>query len=185
VKLEATHDEHAPRSSASLSSAGDLLLHPIAIASLGLLIINDHVFKAAWPGVVTGKLSDIGGMIFFPLFVVSAWEIVLALSRRWRGPSSRAMAIAAITSIAMFTLVKTWPVAAAEAGRAWGLAQWLLGWPYRLLAGQSAVSQTPTSIVVDPTDLVALPAVALAIWIGFARVAGTRSLLGRRRVQHG
>jgi hypothetical protein len=185
VRLEAKQHEDARRSSAGDPIPGDLLLHPLALGSLGLLVVNDHVLKAAWPGVVTGKLSDVGGMIFFPLFLVSAWEIVLALSRRWRGPSSRAMAISAIASVVTFTLVKTWPVAAAEAGRAWGLAQWLLGWPYRLLADQSVASPTTTTMVVDPTDLLALPAVGLAIWIGIARIAGTASLLGRRSVEHG
>jgi hypothetical protein len=36
-----------------------LLASPVFAVSILLLIVNDHVLKAAWPGLVTGKLSDI------------------------------------------------------------------------------------------------------------------------------
>lgn len=29
---------------------------------VGLLLLNDHVLKSAWPGWVTGKLSDAAGV---------------------------------------------------------------------------------------------------------------------------
>ena len=43
------------------------LTHPATIASLALLLLNDLVFKPLWPGSwATGKLSDLGWMIFAP-----------------------------------------------------------------------------------------------------------------------
>src|SRR5690606_8292496 len=48
--------------------AGDGLLHPAPLAAIGLLLLNDHWLKAAFPGSITGKLSDFAGLAFFPLF---------------------------------------------------------------------------------------------------------------------
>ena len=43
------------------ASAGDGLLHPIALLAVALLLVNDHLLKAAAPGPLTGKLSDSPG----------------------------------------------------------------------------------------------------------------------------
>ena len=37
-------------------TAGDALLSPLPCLAIALLLLNDHVLKAAWPGPVTGKL---------------------------------------------------------------------------------------------------------------------------------
>jgi hypothetical protein len=44
-----------------------LLSHPVFTGSVALLAINDHVLKARWPGLITGKLSDIAGVIMFAI----------------------------------------------------------------------------------------------------------------------
>ncbi|HJU88985.1 MAG TPA: hypothetical protein VJ672_06300 [Gemmatimonadaceae bacterium] len=44
------------------------LTSPPFIASLALLLLNDLVLKTAFHNAVTGKLSDIAGLIVFPLF---------------------------------------------------------------------------------------------------------------------
>ena len=61
------------------------LASPAAIASLLLLLVNDHVLKQAWPGVVTGKLSDFAGLV-----VASHRSSSPPCSpwRGWPGPSS-------------------------------------------------------------------------------------------------
>ena len=41
--------------------------HPLSVAALVLLALNDHVLKQAWPGFVTGKLSDVAGLVVAPL----------------------------------------------------------------------------------------------------------------------
>ncbi len=45
-----------------------LLLSPVFLTSLGVLIINDLYLKFTFPSWVTGKLSDIAGIIAFALF---------------------------------------------------------------------------------------------------------------------
>ena len=49
---------------------GDLLLGVVPLAAIALLFLNDHILKAAWPGLVTGKLSDVAGFVFFPFLLV-------------------------------------------------------------------------------------------------------------------
>jgi len=45
-----------------------LLLSPVFLTSLGILIINDLYLKFAFPGWVTGKLSDVAGLMACALF---------------------------------------------------------------------------------------------------------------------
>ncbi len=150
--------------------AAEALLNPVTLVALGLLVLNDHVLKAAWPGPVTGKLSDLAGLVFFPILLLSAWELILALMGRWRGPTVRALAIAVAVSTAGFIVTKTVPSAAEGAGWMLGLAQWLLALPIRVLAGLPLPPVTGTIIVADPTDLLALPALAFALWVGVLRL---------------
>ena len=43
------------------------LMHPVTLAALAVLLVNDLLFKALWPGAwVPGKLSDLAWMIFAP-----------------------------------------------------------------------------------------------------------------------
>ncbi|MBB1284794.1 hypothetical protein HRH25_10465 [Flavisolibacter sp. BT320] len=45
-----------------------LLLHPLFVGSLALLLLNDFYLKYAYPGFLTGKLSDFAGLIVLPIF---------------------------------------------------------------------------------------------------------------------
>lgn len=49
--------------------------HPVFLASLGMLVLNDHFLKAAYPGLVTGKVSDVAGLIVFPLMIISVVDL--------------------------------------------------------------------------------------------------------------
>lgn len=42
---------------------GKWLARPWFFAAVATLAINDHVLKAAWPGLVTGKVSDFAGVV--------------------------------------------------------------------------------------------------------------------------
>lgn len=45
-----------------------LLLHPLFIGSLALLLLNDFYGKYAYLGFLTGKLSDVAGLLVLPVF---------------------------------------------------------------------------------------------------------------------
>jgi hypothetical protein len=157
------------RQSGADPQPGDLLLHPLSLGALGLLLLNDHALKSAWPGPISGKLSDVAGMVFFPTFLVSAWEIILAIGKRWRGPSIQALGFATVSAATIFTLVKTVPSAAQSAGDTLGLAQWVLALPVGLIAGRPWPVPVSTRIIADPTDLIAVPMIGLVLWLGIRR----------------
>lgn len=48
----------------------ELLAWPVLVAIL-VTAANDHVLKAAWPGFVTGKISDFSGLFFFPFLLTA------------------------------------------------------------------------------------------------------------------
>ena len=49
------------------------LAHPAFVAALALLLANDLVLKALWPGWITGKLSDVAGLFVLPYFLAWLW----------------------------------------------------------------------------------------------------------------
>jgi hypothetical protein len=125
-------------------------LHPVAIAAAVVLVVNDWVLKASpAPAWLTGKLSDVAGLVVAPLVVTAVVGMALWIARRpdpWLTRRRLALAIALVGGV--FATVKLWPAAAAQLAAAWG-------------------SVAPGArIVADPTDLVALPALAVAAWIG-------------------
>lgn len=110
------------------------LCHPVTVAGVLVLLINDHLLKHTWPGFVTGKLSDVAGLVVAPAL------LALLLPRR------ADLAAIMVTGVA-FALVKTTETGAELASQGW-----------TLVAGSSRV-------LADPTDLLALPALALAWWV--------------------
>jgi hypothetical protein len=153
---------------------GDALLHPLALVAIGLLVVNDHLLKSVAPGPLTGKLSDFAGLVFFPLFVVGAWEVVLNVLGRWERPTGRALGVGIVATAIAFVLVKTTPVGAATFSWVLGALQWVPA------AGWSAVTSGPppwlgpAAVVADPSDLVALVALLLAFAIGARRIGTMR-----------
>ena len=103
----------------------DVLLHPIALVASGLYIANDWWLKAAYPGVVSGKLSDVAGMVVLPLTLLAVAELV---SGRVLG--RRALALAVGVTIVGFSLVEVWGPAEQAWCWTWGSMQW----PFRAAA---------------------------------------------------
>jgi hypothetical protein len=146
-----------------------VLVHPVAIAALVLLVVNDHLLKGLYPGWVTGKLSDFAGMVVAPLVLVA---LAQALGpRRWLESveSVRLTAWGALASVALpFALSKTWAPATRAYEVLFALPRRPLAW---LLAAVAEVPTYTSSVVLvrDPTDLVALPAGLLAVWVALRR----------------
>jgi hypothetical protein len=146
---------------------GDGLLHPISLLSIALLVVNDHVLKSSYPGLLTGKLSDVAGMIFFPLLLQAVYEL---LQRVWRGsftPSQRVLwAFAWLTALG-FTLVKLTSLG----GELYTRGLYLLQWPVLSLSrGYWMPLSGRVLLTQDVTDVLAVPCVLLAIWAGKKRL---------------
>ena len=61
---------------------GDGLRHPVALGMLALWIVNDHLFKEMFGNAITGKLSDVAGLVVFPLFLLAAYEWIQFFRKR-------------------------------------------------------------------------------------------------------
>jgi len=114
------------------------LLHPVWLGSLAVLALNDHVLKGSGlvPEVLTGKLSDVAGMLVAPLLLA----VLLRVRRRetW---------IACHVAVgAVFGAIQL----SASAAAGWSGLMGLLGFPW--------------VITMDATDLLVLPVLALSAW---------------------
>jgi hypothetical protein len=84
------------------------------LLSLGLLIANDTCLKSAWPGWVTGKLSDFAGMallglLLYTMFPRRTWSISLGLAAGflyWKSEASDAL-IAAFNTLGWWNAGRT------------------------------------------------------------------------------
>lgn len=127
------------------------LTHPLALFCIGLLLVNDHILKTAYPSFLTGKLSDFAGLFFFPFLLA----IFLNPFLKHLDTNSRSTATIAFGLTALwFTLVKLTPWANTLT------ANFLTG-----LMGRQNV------IVMDPTDLTALFSLwpAWKLWVHLER----------------
>jgi hypothetical protein len=123
------------------------LAHPATLAAIAALLLNDHVLKRLTPGILTGKLSDFAGLLFFPMLIA----VLLGWLVHW--PRRRAATVGAASfagSALLFALLKSVPQANAAAR---DLASSMLGLQIQL--------------ALDPSDLWALLVLppALALWL--------------------
>lgn len=129
------------------------LTHPLWLGALGLLVLNDHALKGAGllPGWLTGKLSDFAGMLVAPVILA----VIVQVS------SKRGWTLAHVAIGVVFAAIKLVPEAA------------------RAFEALTQLTPFPWVIVVDPTDLLALPALLVSHhWLGRAREAHGRYLEG-------
>lgn len=121
------------------------LLHPVALIAIAVLVINDHVLKDAYPSWLTGKLSDVAGLVFFPLLLAVLLAPVARLGRIGR---EHLIALCVIATGVGFAAIKLWEPATV-------VCEHVLGW--------LQLSPGPVQIVRDPTDLLALAALAFPL----------------------
>ena len=115
-----------------------VLGHPLWVVSLLLLVVNDHLLKGAdvLPGLVTGKLSDVAGLLVAPALLATLFG------------STRVARLASHVAVGGV-------FAALQLSSAFA-ALWDGGWS---LVG------IPWLTVPDPTDLVALPALLVSFTV--------------------
>ena len=111
------------------------LTHPMWLVALVMLVVNDHVLKhSEVAGLMTGKLSDVAGLIVAPVLLAA----LLGVTTR------RGLALAGVATGIVFAAINLSPSLAAS-------------W-------DAAVSVfVPFHTTVDPTDLAALLAIPLGL----------------------
>jgi hypothetical protein len=144
-----------------MSRPGDALRHPLVLVMLTLWILNDHVFKAMFGNVLTGKLSDIAGLVVFPLMLVAAYEIGCAL-RGLRAVHTAAVLWASLgASAALMISINLFDVCADACRLGLGLAQWPFVGLGSIVMGGNLPPLAQVNLTMDPTDLWALPALLI------------------------
>jgi hypothetical protein len=157
--------------------------HPVVLAALAVLLLNDHVLKHAWPGPVTGKLSDVAGPVV-------AAALLGALARRL---SRRAEAAAWLAVAVAFALLKAVPplnalvpaAGVADATDVAGLVALPFAWratrrppPWRPRVAWRAAAVVAAVLAVTATSRVEPPAVLRVHTVDGVVVAYGRSEWG-------
>jgi hypothetical protein len=140
------------------------VLEPVVLGALVILAVNDQLLKAAWPGPVSGVLSDIAGLIVAPVALQAVWETVTWAVGRWRGPSAVVLGVAAVIVGVGFTALQLWPPATDLYRFGLGALQWPIAALVAALGGSPAPPVRPVVAVADVGDLVALPILVITTW---------------------
>ncbi|CAN5826382.1 hypothetical protein BH11MYX3_BH11MYX3_46800 [soil metagenome] len=121
----------------------------MALLGLAVMVVNDWILKPRFgPSALTGKLSDLGGLIAAPVVLTAAIGLVLRLARRPDPYLTRRRLVTSIAATgAVFAAIK--------------LSDRAAGW---FVSALSVVR--PAEVYLDRTDLLCLPVLAIAYWIG-------------------
>lgn len=157
VSRDQMKDDLQVNAKSSLSISLRCLSHPFALLSIGVLLLNDHVFKHTAPSVLTGKLSDFAGLFFFPFLLAVFIGLLLD---RFNSSPRRVGKIAFAITIVWFTLIKTSP------------------FTNTLMVNILEHFLGTAQIVRDPTDLIALVVLwpACRLWISIENEVSSKSI---------
>ena len=137
-----------------------------AAVAVAVLLVNDHVLKHALPGLLTGKLSDVAGMTFFPVLLAALLWALVPARHRSDAAHDRLLALACFATAVVFTLTKTTALGNEAYRVGWGALQW----PYRallVLAHHRTLPRLARVVLVrDPSDVLAVPFVLVAYAAG-------------------
>jgi len=128
--------------------------HPLTLTCIGLLLVNDHILKRLYPSALTGKLSDFAGLFFFPFLLTALLGLAGSPLSQLLTPSPRPASAARSTpwmpaisayllTAVLFSAIKVHPQFNVAVN---GLLRHASG--------------LPIWIALDPTDLIALVALA-------------------------
>ena len=146
--------------------SGDCIRHPMSVFMLCLWLLNDHVFKDIWGNTLTGKLSDISGLVVFPLMFVATYELICAFRQRaathldlvlWLSLGFSAMIMIMIN-------VSDWGANLCRIGLG------ILQWPFHCLWSLSILPIHKVHLTMDPTDLWTLAALVIPYSIVYSRL---------------
>jgi hypothetical protein len=108
-------------------------IHPLPLLAVAVLVLNDRYLKFAYPSWWSGKLSDVSGLFFFPLFLCAIVCLLMNLRAGRRG-----LFAAIVATGLIFILIKIWAPAT------WIYVRGLEGLGF------------PSHVTYDPSDLWAL-----------------------------
>ena len=139
------------------------------IVAVAVLALNDRVLKHDFGNALTGKLSDVAGLVFLPLLMVAIVELSRSVRHvEWRA-SARTLGVSLVSVGLVFACAKVSPAIAHLCGDLLGYVRY----PVRR-------SFERVTITHDVSDLVALPALLFA-WFDGSRAIRLRRFASHRR----
>jgi hypothetical protein len=140
------------------------LRHPIALLAIAVWLLNDHLLKSMFPGIITGKLSDIAGMVVTPLVVAVFVELAAPRTVRAKRRFVRINAwLSIIIVAAAFAAAKT-----TLAGHdIYVTIATLIRAPLHVVVERfhPIVFKESVVLVRDVTDLIAIPFGVVSVWL--------------------
>jgi hypothetical protein len=148
---------------------------------LAVLVANDYALKRTVPSELTGKLSDIAGLVLLPLAFLSLTEGVRFVSRRrhWQATTTELCAALAVTAIG-FTAVKLSTMIASAYGYALGFLRWLPAAAAAFVTQDGVPLLRTVSVTHDVTDLLVLP-VLVVVWFNVKAAIQRQTYESRQR----
>lgn len=145
-------------------------MHPLALLSLLVLIINDHLLKETYSNSFTGKISDFAGLVFFPLLLIALIEILYPLFNHSITQISgyTITRILLVVAIGYISIKSVQPFADLYS-TILGVVELSAKALPKFVLGQPMGHFVPRRIIADPSDLIALPMLFVA-WIIAGRV---------------
>ena len=141
--------------------------HPVVVAMLALWILNDHVLKDLFGNAWTGKLSDVAGLVVFPLIPLAVYQVGCAWRKTVPRHESQVFAGGLLGTLALFASINLSQACSDLYATLLSLGQW----PFRAIvavaSGEGLVGVVPLAATPDPTDLLTLP----ALWIPYFLVS--------------
>jgi hypothetical protein len=140
---------------------GDSLRHPLVMGMLFVWIVNDHVLKGVYGNAWTGKLSDIAGLVVFPLIPLAIYQVICAWTHRVPRHQKRVLGLSLMGTALLLISINLSESLSIACCNALALAQWPLRGIVSGLAGDGLAPIVPLVATVDPTDLLTLPALLI------------------------
>ena len=149
--------------------AADCLRHPVILVLLFLWILNDHVLKAMFGNMLTGKISDFSGVAILPLALVGAYECACAaLSKSPRFRHEVLVTSLLMTGVFMAGINLSASLAATFSFGL-GVAQWPARAVWHLCTSGSLPQIVSVHHTMDPSDLYSLSALVVPFYLGIDR----------------
>jgi hypothetical protein len=108
------------------------LRHPVILAALILTALNDHLLKSYFHNFITGKISDVTGLFYFPVFLYALYDLYRAPKSNHEFINIKRLTWCVILSDFLFVIFKFT-----------SMRLWLM-------------SVLPVKIVNDPSDILAI-----------------------------
>jgi hypothetical protein len=152
------------RGSPRVAPGLDALIHPLPLAALAVLLVNDHLLKPNVPSLLTGKLSGIAVLVLLPFVLLAAWEVARFIRPSFAAIGRRLVIGSVVVTVLSYVGIEIVPFAADVYRVGLGAAQWPVRALASALAGEAMPALAPVLLTSDVTDLFVTP-IALGVLV--------------------